>query len=146
MVVLSACNTGLGKDVKGEGLVGLTRGFMHAGSARVMASLWQVDDEATAELMKHFYRQMLVEKKSPAAALRGAQTAVRQQRRWSAPYYWAAFVLQGEYGGHIEVGEAAPPVVTYRFAGAAAGAALVVIVCGCYFIRRKARHGRTHVH
>lgn len=97
LVVLSACNTGLGKSVKGEGLVGLTRGFIYAGAARVMATLWKVDDDATAELMKHFYQKMLREKKSPATALREAQAALWQQKRWRAPYYWAAFVLQGEY-------------------------------------------------
>jgi CHAT domain-containing protein len=73
LVVLSACNTGLGKEVRGEGLVGIVRGFMYAGAARVVASLWKVDDEATAELMKRFYQQMLQEGKTPAAALRAAQ-------------------------------------------------------------------------
>jgi CHAT domain-containing protein len=99
LVVLSACNTGLGKRVKGEGLIGLTRGFMYAGTASVMASLWKVDDEATAELMGHFYRVMLKEGRPPAAALREAQLFIWRQKRWSAPYYWAGFVLQGEYQG-----------------------------------------------
>ena len=97
LVVLSACDTGLGKDVKGEGLVGLARGFMYAGAARVVASLWKVDDEATAVLMTHFYREMLQDGKPPAAALRDAQIAIWKQQRWNAPYYWAAFVLQGEW-------------------------------------------------
>ena len=97
LVVLSACDTGLGKDVKGEGLVGLARGFMYAGAARVVASLWKVDDEATAVLMTHFYRLMLEDGKPPAAALRDAQIAIWKQQRWTAPYYWAAFVLQGEW-------------------------------------------------
>jgi CHAT domain-containing protein len=97
LVVLSACNTGLGKDVRGEGLVGVVRGFMYAGAARVIASLWKVDDEATAELMKHFYQRMLQGGMSPAAALRAAQVDMWQQRRWHSPYYWAAFQLQGEY-------------------------------------------------
>jgi CHAT domain-containing protein len=97
LVVLSACDTGLGKEVKGEGLVGLARGFMYAGAARVLASLWKVDDEATADLMTHFYRQMLENGKSPAAALREAQIAIWKQKRWTVPYYWAAFVLQGEW-------------------------------------------------
>jgi CHAT domain-containing protein len=99
LVVLSACNTGLGKDVKGEGLVGIVRGFMYAGAARVVASLWKVDDEATAELMKRFYQQILREGQSPAAALRAAQTAMWQHKRWRSPYYWAAFGLQGEWKG-----------------------------------------------
>ena len=97
LVVLSACQTALGKDVRGEGLVGLTRGFMFAGAARVVASLWNVNDAATAELMQHFYRAMLVEKLPPTAALRAAQLALARNPRWAAPYYWAGFVLQGEW-------------------------------------------------
>jgi CHAT domain-containing protein/tetratricopeptide (TPR) repeat protein len=97
LVVLSACQTGLGKDVKGEGLVGLTRGFMYAGAARVMASLWQVDDLATAELMKLFYANMLGDGMRPAAALRDAQVEMWKQKQWRAPYYWAGFTLQGEW-------------------------------------------------
>jgi CHAT domain-containing protein len=98
LVVLSACQTGIGKEVKGEGLVGLTRGFMYAGASRVVASLWKVDDAATAALMRHFYRGVLQEKLSPAAALRQAQLkTMSQNQRWRSPYYWAAFVLQGEY-------------------------------------------------
>jgi CHAT domain-containing protein len=97
LVVLSACNTGLGKEVRGEGLVGIVRGFMYAGAARVVASLWKVDDEATAELMKRFYQQMLQGGLTPAAALRAAQVEMWQHKRWHSPYYWAAFVLQGEW-------------------------------------------------
>ena len=97
LVVLSACDTGLGKDVKGEGLVGLARGFMYAGAARVVASLWKVDDEASADLMTQFYRRMLENGKPPAAALREAQITIWKQKRWTAPHYWAAFVLQGEW-------------------------------------------------
>ncbi len=98
LVVLSACQTGLGKEVKGEGLIGFTRGFMYAGSPRVVATLWKVDDKATAELMKHFYQSLLGEPKlSPAAALRAAQLSMLQHRRWRDPAYWAAFVLQGEW-------------------------------------------------
>lgn len=97
LVVLSGCRTGLGKEIKGEGLVGLTRGFMYAGAARVMVSLWDISDEASAELMAQLYRRMLgKEHLSPAAALRAAQLAVWKEQRWQAPYYWAAFVLQGE--------------------------------------------------
>jgi CHAT domain-containing protein len=97
LVVLSACQTGLGKEVKGEGLIGLTRGFMYAGAARVVASLWKVDDRATSELMKRFYRRMLREGMSPAAALRTAQIEMQGQKQWRSPYYWAGFVLQGEW-------------------------------------------------
>ena len=97
LVVLSACQTGLGKEVKGEGLMGLTRGFMYAGAARVVVSLWSVNDKATSELMTIFYRQMLKENQRPAAALRAAQIEMWKQKQWQAPYYWAAFVLQGEW-------------------------------------------------
>ena len=98
LVVLSACQTGLGKDVRGEGLIGLTRGFMYAGARRLMASLWQVDDAATSELMGRFYRGMLGDQRlSPASALRAAQIELWKQKGWQSPYYWAAFALQGEW-------------------------------------------------
>jgi len=97
LVVLSGCRTGLGKEVKGEGLYGMTRGFMYAGSKRVMVSLWDVQDEATARLMADFYSGLLGPKRpSPASALRAAQIATWHNERWQAPYYWAGFVLQGE--------------------------------------------------
>jgi CHAT domain-containing protein/tetratricopeptide (TPR) repeat protein len=97
LVVLSACETALGKQIKGEGLIGLTRGFMYAGASRVMASLWKVSDRSTAELMKHFYQFHLKEGLSPAAALQKAQITMWQKPEWRAPYHWAGFVLQGEY-------------------------------------------------
>jgi len=97
LVVLSACETALGKEVSGEGLLGLTRGFMHAGATRVIASLWKVDDAATADLMARFYKAMLQQGLRPAAALRQAQEELREQKRWSSPYYWGAFVLQGDW-------------------------------------------------
>lgn len=96
LVVLSACQTALGKDVKGEGLMGLGRAFMYAGSPRVVVTLWKVDDVATAELMKHFYTGMMRKKLSPSAALRAAQVAMALDRK-SAPKNWAGFVLQGEW-------------------------------------------------
>jgi CHAT domain-containing protein len=97
LVVLSACQTALGQEVRGEGLVGLTRGFMYAGAPRVVASMWNVGDEATAELMSRFYKNMLGKGMRPAAALREAQVSMWKERRWAAPYYWAGFVLQGEW-------------------------------------------------
>ncbi|MEG4249975.1 CHAT domain-containing protein [Microcoleus sp. Pol10D4] len=97
LVVLSACQTGLGKDIKGEGLVGLTRGFMYAGAPRVVVSLWSVEDQVTSELMTRFYKKMLQDKLAPAAALRAAQIEVLQLPEWQSPYYWAAFGLQGEW-------------------------------------------------
>jgi len=97
LVVLSACQTGLGKEVRGEGLVGLPRAFFYAGAPRVVVSLWNVDDRATADLMVLFYRHMLRDRLRPAAALRQAQLEIRKQSRWASPYYWAAFVQQGEW-------------------------------------------------
>jgi CHAT domain-containing protein/Tfp pilus assembly protein PilF len=96
LVVLSGCQTAIGKEIKGEGLVGLTRGFMYAGSPRVVASLWKVDDAMTAEVMKHFYQAMLGAKRlAPAAALRQAQKEMLRQK--IEPFYWAAFIMQGEW-------------------------------------------------
>jgi CHAT domain-containing protein len=97
LVVLSACETGLGKDVRGEGLEGLTRGFMYAGARRVVVSLWNVNDKATATLMQRVYAGMLRTNKTPAAALRAAQIEMLRSGQWQAPYYWAAFVMQGEW-------------------------------------------------
>ncbi len=97
LVVLSACETALGTEIRGEGLLGLTQGFMYAGAASVIVSLWSVDDEATAELMALFYRKLLVEELRPAAALRAAQMMIAGDPRWQAPYYWAGFVLHGEW-------------------------------------------------
>ncbi|HEY9832855.1 MAG TPA: CHAT domain-containing tetratricopeptide repeat protein [Stenomitos sp.] len=97
LVVLSACETGLGKDVKGEGLVGLTRGFMYAGAKRVTVSLWSVNDTATSTLMTKYYQKMLNEGLNPVAALRAAQLEMIKTEQWKAPYYWAAFVVQGEW-------------------------------------------------
>jgi CHAT domain-containing protein/Tfp pilus assembly protein PilF len=97
LVVLSACQTALGKEVNGEGILGMTRGFMYAGARRVVASLWNIDDVASAQFMAKFYRAMEVEKLSAAAALRQAQLEMRAQKRWAEPYYWAGFQLQGEW-------------------------------------------------
>ena len=97
LVVLSACETGLGKDVRGEGLDGITRGFMYAGARRVVVSLWNVNDKATASLMQRLYLGMLRGNKTPAAALRAAQIEMLRSKQWQSPYYWAAFVMQGEW-------------------------------------------------
>jgi len=97
LVVLSACQTALGKEIKGEGLVGLTRGFMYAGAKRVMASLWNINDGATAEFMRRFYQNLLVKKLSPATALRATQIEMWKRSTTRSPFYWAAFVLQGEW-------------------------------------------------
>ena len=97
LVVLSGCQTGLGEDVEGEGLIGLTRGFMYAGASRVVASLWNVSDMATANLMADFYKAMEHDEMRPAAALRKAQIQMWRTKQWSAPYYWAAFEIHGEW-------------------------------------------------
>ena len=97
LVVLSACQTALGKEVDGEGIVGLTRGFMYAGASSVVSSLWKVEDAATAELMKRFYRAMLKENQTPSAALRIAQNEMRQIPRFSNPRNWAGFTFTGEW-------------------------------------------------
>ena len=97
LVVLSACQTALGKEARGEGLIGLTRGFMYAGAPRVVASLWQINDRAAAEFMRYFYEEMFVRHLAPAAALRAAQMKMREMPEWKSPHYWAAFVLEGEW-------------------------------------------------
>lgn len=100
LVTLSACETGIGEDIKGEGVVGLARAFMYAGVPRVVASLWKVDDDATRELMSNFYEAMLVENLSPAASLRTAQRKMYEhatKKKWKLPFYWSAFTIQGEW-------------------------------------------------
>lgn len=97
VVVLSACQTGMGTNIRGEGLVSLTRGFMYAGAPRVIVSLWGVSDLGTTELMVRFYHGMLKESMRPAAALRAAQVSLMNDKRWASPYYWAPFTLQGEW-------------------------------------------------
>ncbi len=97
LVVLSACQTALGREIRGEGLIGLTRGFMYAGAPRVVASLWDVRDEQTSELMKRFYRGILRDGLRPAAALRAAQVSLLAESTWSAPAHWAGFIFQGEW-------------------------------------------------
>jgi CHAT domain-containing protein len=97
LVVLSACRTALGPVIRGEGLAGMTRGFFYAGARSVLVSLWEVDDQATAELMRLMYRGMLHDHRPPAAALRAAQTALRREPGWESPTFWAGFVLQGDW-------------------------------------------------
>jgi CHAT domain-containing protein len=97
LVVLSACETGLGKQIKEEGSIGLSRGFMGAGAQRVVSSLWKVDDEATAQLMGRFYEKMLKEGEAVPAALRHAQLAMSQEERWRGAYFCAGFQMAGEW-------------------------------------------------
>jgi CHAT domain-containing protein/Tfp pilus assembly protein PilF len=133
LVVLSACDMALGKEIRGEGLIGLTRGFMYAGAETVVASLWRVDDRATAELMRHFYEGMLREGLAPSAALRRAKLKVYEQPEWRSPYFWAAFTLQGEYRTPVRV-VAGPR--RWRGLAAAAGLALALGLA-LFFYRRR---------
>ena len=96
LVVLSGCETALGKRLAGEGLVGLMRAMIHAGASQIVASLWRVDDAATATLMSHFYDMLLTNGISPTTALRRAKLALASTPRWQDPFYWAGFVIQGE--------------------------------------------------
>jgi CHAT domain-containing protein len=134
LVVLSACDTARGKEIDGEGLIGLTRGFVNAGAERVVASLWKVDEDATAELMKHFYAGVLKEGLAPTTALRNAQIRMWQTKRRHPPYYWAAFVLHGEYRAPVVTGPREPAL-----AQIAVGVLAIVlaVLSGIYVIRRR---------
>ena len=139
LVVLSACYTALGQKQDGEGLIGVTRGFMYAGASGVVASLWQVDDRATAELMKYFYANMLQHGMGPAAALRDAQNKIRSQAKWSSPYYWAGFTFQGDYDLSIH-GVPKSSIGTYQYL-LAGGPLLILLLAGTYwwYLRRRTR-------
>lgn len=108
LVVLSACQTGFGDEVRGEGLVSLTRSFMQAGVPKVVVSLWNVNDEATAELMTRFYRALIEKGLPPSSALRCAQLSMRRKPEWRSPYYWAPFIFQGDWQTRSGPGE--PPI------------------------------------
>ncbi len=97
LVVLSACETGLGKEKRGEGVMGLTRAFMYAGAPTVGVSLWSVADKSTADLMTDFYRRLLAGESSTSGALRAAQLSMIETKKYSAPFYWAPFVLVGDW-------------------------------------------------
>lgn len=97
LVVLSGCKTGLGKYIRGEGVMNLTRMFMCAGVPSVVVSLWAVEDKAVADLMVNFYRKMFQKKLSPSAALRETQAEMWREGKWKSPYIWGAFTLQGEW-------------------------------------------------
>jgi CHAT domain-containing protein len=99
LVMLSACETGLGKEKRGEGVMGLTRAFMYAGAPTVGVSLWSVADKSTADLMTDFYQRLLSTSAATTSsgALRGAQLAMISGKKYSAPFYWAPFVLVGDW-------------------------------------------------
>jgi CHAT domain-containing protein len=96
-VVLSACETGLGKLVRGEGMVGLTRAFLYAGTPSVLVSLWNVSDMSTAALMGEFYKNMVKNKRSKTDALRKAQLTLIKNEKYAHPFYWAPFILVGDW-------------------------------------------------
>jgi CHAT domain-containing protein/tetratricopeptide (TPR) repeat protein len=140
LVVLSACRTALGKDVRGEGLISLTRGFMYAGASSVVASLWKVDDEATSELMKRFYTNMLQRDMTPATALRAAQNSIMLEPQWTSPYYWAAFTIQGDYRHVIKSTPSDATALRFRII---VGVALTVLFVGIAEWYRRRRGMRT---
>ena len=133
LIVLSACQTALGKEIKGEGLVGLSYSFMSAGSNSVVASLWKVDDRATFVLMSDFYHSMLSRGVAPVAALRAAKLKMLQDKSLSAPYYWAGFVFQGDYQARINVES------NSRLSFGLALLLLVLISSGLIVFRRRRR-------
>jgi CHAT domain-containing protein len=137
LVVLSACRTALGKPVRGEGMIGLTRGFMYAGASSVVSSLWNVNDEATSELMKRFYENMLRRGMTPAAALGAAQNSIRQDPHWRSPHYWAGFTLQGEYRQVVR--PAAHGATRYAKAAVSAGVLLLALAGGAAWWSRRRR-------
>ncbi len=140
LVVLSACRTGLGKDVRGEGLIGLTRGFIYAGASSVVASLWRVDDRATSELMKRFYTNMLKHGMKPSEALRAAQNSIRQEPQWRAPYYWAAFTIQGDYRQSILLPAPAESKTRQKVIVGLVASLILLSGAAWYFVRRRTRH------
>jgi CHAT domain-containing protein/tetratricopeptide (TPR) repeat protein len=142
LVVLSACQTALGENVRGEGLMGMTRGFMHAGASSVVASLWGVDDEATAELMKLFYRNMLQDGMKTAEALRAAQNSIRRQEKWRSPYYWAGFTLQGEYPQPIRPVPETHILASYSLIPVVTGSLLLASTLLWFWHRRRAGRAR----
>lgn len=96
LVVLSACQTAIAKQLPGEGFLGLSRAFFYAGARKIMLSLWRVEDESTAVLMSKFYT-FLKKGLSPVAALRSAQISMLQEEKWKSPYHWAAFQIEGDW-------------------------------------------------
>ncbi len=103
LVVLSACQSGVGKEIKGEGLMSINNAFLQAGAKTVLSSAWKVDDNATAELMKHFYTNLTDKGLTPSEALRQAQISMSKSNQFKSPFYWAAFTVQGEFRHPVSV-------------------------------------------
>lgn len=97
LVVLSACDTGIGKEVKGEGVMSLNNAFLQAGAKTVVSSLWKVDDTATKILMTEFYRGLSYDGLTPSAALRNAQIKMYRDPMFQSPFFWASFTTQGDF-------------------------------------------------
>jgi len=142
LVVLSACQTALGENVRGEGLMGMTRGFMHAGASSVVASLWEVDDRATAELMRLFYANMLQRGMKTGEALRAAQNSIRQRPEWRSPHYWAAFTLQGEYPRAIKANRETRLLTARSIIPIILG--LSLLIAALLWLRRRGKLGRAN--
>lgn len=140
LVVLSACETALGKEVRGEGLVGLSRGFIYAGASSVVATLWKVDDQATNQLVTQFYKGLFEEGLTTSAALRKAKLCMWQQSRYRAPFFWAAFELQGEYRDKIAIPQRTDSVTRKMLLTGLVSIAVVSLII--IMLKRRAR--QTH--
>lgn len=135
LVVLSACETGIGKQVRGEGLMSLNNAFLSVGAKSVMSSLWKVEDNATLELMKNFYSSLADEKVTPSKALQKAQIKMWGSGQYKSPFYWAAFTVQGDY-------KRVPNLTrdfNYSILFSAASVFLISIAVFWFFRRRKKR-------
>ena len=135
LVTLSGCETALGRQITGEGIVGLSRAFLNAGAGAVMASLWNVGDASTADLMTAFYRRVRDGADLDLAAREAKREFIRAGDRRRHPYYWAAFILTGDTG--TNAGLAAPPLVTPARLAIAAGA--IALIAAMYVIARRRR-------
>lgn len=137
LVVLSACETGVGPEMRGEGLLSLNNAFLQSGARSVVSTLWKVDDQATLELMTEFYRLMAEEKRVPAEALRLAQLKLRENPRYSSPYYWAAFTFHGDYSAAPSFPEKS--AVSFRMLIAATAIFAAIALIAFLITRRKGR-------
>lgn len=128
LVTLSACRTALGRELSGEGIIGLTRAFMQAGARTVVASLWDVDDASTAEFMSGFYAA-LADGAPVDAAAQSARALLMHSARYSHPYYWGAFVVNGRAGETIPIKRrsGAAPLTLAATAGLLLAAAVVLL-------------------
>lgn len=132
LVVLSACDTGVGKEIKGEGVMSLNTAFLQAGTQTVLASLWKVEDGAAQKLMREFYTGIADRRLTPSQSLRQAQIALANDPRYASPFYWAAFTLQGDVNIRPEIGRGFGMLW-------APAAAVPVLLIGIYLIMRRRR-------